>query len=34
MYAVVVALVPLLTERGAGPTAAVWALGLILGFPV
>lgn len=28
MYAVVIALVPLLTERGAGPTAAAWALGL------
>ncbi|MGW5201244.1 MFS transporter [Streptomyces spiralis] len=28
MYAVVIALVPLLTERGASPTAAAWALGL------
>ena len=28
MYAVVVALVPLLIARGAGPTAAAWALGL------
>ena len=28
MYAVVIALVPLLIERGAGPTAAAWALGL------
>jgi MFS family permease len=28
MYAVVVALVPLLIERGASPTAAAWALGL------
>lgn len=28
MYAVVIALVPLLTERGAGPTTAAWALGL------
>ncbi|MFJ6079871.1 MFS transporter [Streptomyces sp. NPDC092369] len=28
MYAVVVALVPLLMERGASPTAAAWALGL------
>ncbi|WP_240662707.1 MFS transporter [Streptomyces sp. WAC 06738] len=28
MYAVVIALVPLLTERGAGPAAAAWALGL------
>ncbi|MFJ8629778.1 MFS transporter [Streptomyces sp. NPDC093568] len=28
MYAVVIALVPLLTERGASTTAAAWALGL------
>ncbi|MEU0170230.1 MFS transporter [Streptomyces iakyrus] len=28
MYAVVFALVPLLMERGAGPTVAAWALGL------
>jgi len=28
MYAVVVALVPLLIERGASPTAAAWVLGL------
>jgi MFS family permease len=28
MYAVVIAIVPLLTERGASPTAAAWALGL------
>ncbi|GCB42770.1 hypothetical protein [Streptomyces sp. NL15-2K] len=28
MYAVVIALVPLVTERGASPTAAAWALGL------
>jgi MFS family permease len=28
MYAVVIALVPLLTERGASPIAAAWALGL------
>ncbi|MFF1300678.1 MFS transporter [Streptomyces sp. NPDC058296] len=28
MYAVVIALIPLLTERGASPTAAAWALGL------
>ncbi|WP_328361657.1 MFS transporter [Streptomyces sp. NBC_00445] len=28
MYAVVIALVPLLIERGASPTAAAWALGL------
>lgn len=28
MYAVVIALVPLLTARGASPTAAAWALGL------
>ncbi|MDQ1049250.1 MFS transporter [Streptomyces sp. V4I2] len=28
MYAVVVALVPLLAERGASPTEAAWALGL------
>ncbi|MGW9024896.1 MFS transporter [Streptomyces sp. NPDC055722] len=28
MYAVVIALVPLLTERGASATAAAWALGL------
>ncbi|GAB2883037.1 MFS transporter [Streptomyces deserti] len=28
MYAVVIALVPLLTSRGASPTAAAWALGL------
>ncbi|MET9829470.1 MFS transporter [Streptomyces sp. NPDC006385] len=28
MYAVVIALVPLLTERGADPTTAAWALGL------
>ncbi|MBT2674715.1 MFS transporter [Streptomyces sp. ISL-14] len=28
MYAVVIALIPLLAERGAGPTAAAWALGL------
>ncbi|WP_328551832.1 MFS transporter [Streptomyces sp. NBC_00358] len=28
MYAVVIALIPLLTERGAGPTAAAWTLGL------
>ncbi|MFI1533341.1 MFS transporter [Streptomyces anandii] len=28
MYAVVIALVPLLIARGAGPTAAAWALGL------
>ncbi|MEU2894983.1 MFS transporter [Streptomyces sp. NPDC001273] len=28
MYAVVIALVPLLTERGMSPTAAAWALGL------
>ncbi|MEO3852702.1 MFS transporter [Streptomyces sp. B8F3] len=28
MFGVVIALVPLLAERGAGPTAAAWALGL------
>ncbi|MET9715283.1 MFS transporter [Streptomyces rochei] len=28
LYAVVIALVPLLTERGMSPTAAAWALGL------
>ncbi|KQW17877.1 MFS transporter [Streptomyces sp. Root369] len=28
MYAVVIALVPLLTERGVSPTEAAWALGL------
>ncbi|MGI3202945.1 MFS transporter [Streptomyces sp. GLT-R25] len=28
MYAVVIALVPLLTERGVSPTTAAWALGL------
>ncbi|MEU8890852.1 MFS transporter [Streptomyces sp. NPDC048442] len=28
MYAVVIALVPLLSERGASPTTAAWALGL------
>ncbi|MGW6054352.1 MFS transporter [Streptomyces sp. NPDC055189] len=28
IYAVVIALVPLLTERGASPSAAAWALGL------
>ncbi|MEU0722852.1 MFS transporter [Streptomyces sp. NPDC006140] len=28
MYAVVIALVPLLTERGASPATAAWALGL------
>ncbi|MEV0090082.1 MFS transporter [Streptomyces sp. NPDC050738] len=28
MYAVVIALVPLLTERGASPAVAAWALGL------
>lgn len=28
MYAVVIGLVPLLQERGAGPTTAAWALGL------
>ncbi|MDT0481897.1 MULTISPECIES: MFS transporter [Streptomyces] len=28
MYAVVIAVVPLLIARGAGPTAAAWALGL------
>ncbi|MFJ8723601.1 MFS transporter [Streptomyces sp. NPDC093269] len=28
MYAVVIVLVPLLTERGASPAAAAWALGL------
>ncbi|MFF4426499.1 MFS transporter [Streptomyces sp. NPDC001549] len=28
MYAVVIGLIPLLTERGAGPSTAAWALGL------
>ncbi|KUN72529.1 hypothetical protein AQJ46_11880 [Streptomyces canus] len=28
MYAVVFSLVPLMTERGAGPMVAAWALGL------